>query len=133
MAANNSCVFMGNLTRDPEVRFVGNDKTAVANFDLAINSGYGDKKKTHFLSFVAWGKTAEFVQNNFGKGKGMLVSAEATVESWKSEKDGVEQARSKVVFRANDVTFTGGGKKKDEESSAEESVGENTDDNSVPF
>ena len=55
----NKVILMGRLTRDPELRYTGSG-TAVANFSLAVESGYGDSKKTDFINCVAWSKTAEF-------------------------------------------------------------------------
>ena len=55
----NKVILMGRLTRDPELRYTGSE-TAVANFSLAVENGYGDGKKTDFINCVAWSKTAEF-------------------------------------------------------------------------
>lgn len=95
MAANtNIVVLRGRLTRDPEVRHVG-DKTVVA-LSLAVN-GYGDK--VSFFDVEAWGKTAKIIQSYTSKGK--LVTLRGRLEQQRWEKDG--QKRSKVIVVADGV------------------------------
>lgn len=77
----NKVILMGRLTRDPELRYTGSG-TAVANFNLAVESGYGDSKKTDFINCVAWSKTAEFASKYFTKGAMTIVAGRLTTRSW---------------------------------------------------
>lgn len=86
--------FVGNLTRDPELRQTGSG-TAVANFDLAINSKVGDDEQTDYFSFVAWRKTAEFCQKYLRKGMKVTVSAQPKRASTRTKR---QQAQSRGVL-----------------------------------
>lgn len=79
----NSCVFMGRLTSDPEIRHT-NSGTPVTSFTIACDRDYtrqGEDRQTDFIDVTAWGKTAEFACNYFRKG--MLVAVEGRLESSK--------------------------------------------------
>lgn len=91
--------FVGNLTRDPELRQTGSG-TAVANFDLAINSKVGDDEQTDYFSFVAWRKTAEFCQKYLRKGMKVTVSAQPKTREYE-DKNG--NKRKVVEFWVNDI------------------------------
>ena len=73
----NKCILMGNLTRDPEIRYSqGENATAVARFSIAVNRRFArqDEDDTDFFNCVAFGKQAEFVEKYFHKGSRMLLS-----------------------------------------------------------
>lgn len=91
--------FVGNLTRDPEVRQTGSGAT-VANFDLAINSKVGEDEQTDYFSFVAWRKTAEFCQKYLRKGMRVTVSAQPKTREYE-DKNG--NKRKVVEFWVNDI------------------------------
>lgn len=79
----NSCVFMGRLTSDPELRHT-NSGTPVTSVTIACDRDYtrqGEDRQTDFIDVTAWGKTAEFACNYFRKG--MLVAVEGRLESGK--------------------------------------------------
>lgn len=95
----NKCIFLGNLTRDPERH------GAVVRFSLAVQDEF-KKDTVHFLEFKAFKQTAEFVEKYFTKGKPMIVDCNAVHETW--EQDG--QKRSKVVFYVNRSSFVPGTK-----------------------
>ena len=71
----------GRLSKDPELRYTQKG-TAVTEFQIAVDSGYGDNKKTNWISIVAWGKVAEFVCENAAKGTGLLVNGEIETGSY---------------------------------------------------
>ncbi len=82
--------FIGNLTRDTELRYTGNG-TAVATFDLAVdkqwqNSDGEKQEKTNYFRIKAWGKQAE----NAGKylGKGSQIHVAGSIENTKFERGG---------------------------------------------
>lgn len=65
----NSVNLIGNLTRDPEVRYTtGNEPLAVCRFSIAVNDGYGNKQKTSYPNIVCFGKTAENCEKYTHKG-----------------------------------------------------------------
>lgn len=73
----NKCILMGNLTRDPEIRYSqGENATAVARFSIAVNRRFARQGEddTDFFNCVAFGKQAEFVEKYFRKGSRMLLS-----------------------------------------------------------
>jgi single-strand DNA-binding protein len=116
----------GNLTRDVELRYVGNDNTAVLDMGVAVSNGYGDKEEVAFLDVTVWGKVAENCAKYLHKGSKIYLEARPKTDSW--EKDG--QKRSKVVFTADTIRFLDGVKKDD--TVAAEVAAEDTTVASVP-
>ena len=100
MASYNKVILMGNLTRDPEVKFLPNG-TAVANFGLAMNESYTDQQTGErkdipcFVDIEAWGRQAEIVGEHFSKGKPILIEGSLRYDSWEAE-DGTKRNRLKV-------------------------------------
>jgi len=115
MAASMNRVFlMGNLTRDPELRYVPSG-TAVASFDIAVNRVYtsqsGDKKEeTSFVRIIVWARRAEVCAEYLTKGSPVLVEGRLRSRSWET-KDG--QKRSTIEVIAQNVQFLRGAQKKD--------------------
>lgn len=64
-------VVVGRLTRDPETKNFG--ESSVTRFSVAVDEGYGEKKKTHFYNCSAWNKLGENVQKYTKKGSTVLV------------------------------------------------------------
>lgn len=100
----NQITLAGHITRDPEMKFVGDKQTALATFGLAVNTGFGANKKPCFIDVKAWGKQAELIAQHFSKGSAIIVGGELQQETW--EKDG--QKRSKHVINLKDFGFIGG-------------------------
>lgn len=72
----NKVILMGNLTRDPEIRYTQGEKTmAIARFSLAINRRFSRDGETNvdFFNCTAFGKQAEFVEKYFRQGSRMLL------------------------------------------------------------
>lgn len=108
MAAQlNEVRLIGNLTRDPELRYVPSG-TAVASFSIAVNKTYvsnGEKKEeVSFIKVNAWGKVAEMVGEYLTKGRAVLVSGSLKQERWETE-DGKQ--RDKTLVNAVSVQFLG--------------------------
>ena len=80
----NNFTGFGRLTADPEFKPVGD--TSVANFTLATDTGYGERKATLFTKCAAWGKQAELIRDSFKKGNRILITGEMQPNNW--EKDG---------------------------------------------
>lgn len=125
MSNYNKVILMGNLTRDPEVRFT-RDGAPVASFTLAINNRYRQdaesKDDVSFIDIVAFGKQADLVKNYLEKGAPVLIEGRLQQRRWEQE----GQKRSKVEVVAQGVTFIGsarrggtsvGGSTSEEESS----------------
>lgn len=98
---NITCL-VGRLTKDPEVRYTtSNEPIAVARFSIAIDDGYGDKKRTDFPSIVVFGKQAENCEKYLGKGS--RVGIVGKIQTGSYEKDGRKIYTTDVV--ANRVEF----------------------------
>ncbi len=109
MANLNKVFLIGNLTRDPELRYIPSG-TAVANFGLATNRVYtaqdGERKEeVCFVEIVTWAKTAENCANYLSKGSPIFVEGRLQYDSWETE-DGQKRSRLRVV--ADRVQFLGG-------------------------
>ena len=92
----NKFIAIGRLGKEPEVRTTPGGKT-VANFSLATDSGYGDKKVTQWHRVVAWEKTAELAQKFLHKGSRIFLEGE--VQYGKYEKDGQTHYTTDIVAR----------------------------------
>ena len=72
----NKCYFTGRTTKDIELRYTQDNKP-VAKFSFAVESGYGDNKKTNFFNISAFGKTAETLEKYAQKGTKLLLECQA--------------------------------------------------------
>jgi single-strand DNA-binding protein len=108
--AVNRVLLGGNLTRDPQVRFLANEQ-AVANFGLAINRRFKGsdgqmKDEVTFIDIEAWGRTAELVGQYLTKGRACFVEGRLKLDNW-DDKDGQKRSKLKVV--ADSVQFLDSG------------------------
>ncbi len=108
MASLNKVILIGNLGRDPEVRYTQGG-TAVANFTLATNDVWTDKagarqEKTEWHRIVVWGKTAEIVREHLGKGKQVYVEGSLQTRQW-DDREG--NKRTTTEIKANRVLMLG--------------------------
>src|SRR5271168_4060596 len=110
MAASlNKVLLMGNLTRDPEVKYTPKG-TAVGDLAIAINDSYkaqdGTIKETvTYVDVEVWGRQAETCKQYLTKGRPVFVEGQLKLDTW--EQDG--QKKSKLRVRADRVQFLGGG------------------------
>jgi single-strand DNA-binding protein len=110
MAANlNKVLLIGNLTRDPELRYVPSG-TAVATFTLAVNRVYkaqdGEKKEeTSFIRIVVWGRRAEVCGEYLSKGSPVFVEGRLQSRNWEAQ-DGQKRSTTEVI--ADNVQFLRG-------------------------
>lgn len=112
----NKVTLMGRLTKDPELRYGGANNTAIVFYTLAVERRFvkdGEERQADFISCKAFGKTAEFINNYFSKGKQMAVSGRIQTGSY--EKEGQKIYTTEVI--AEDVYFTGSKKDSDESTS----------------
>jgi single-strand DNA-binding protein len=108
MASFNSVTLMGNLTRDPDLRYTSGG-SPVCSFGLAINHKYtsnGEKKEeVTFVDITVWGRVAENCNEYLSKGSSVILGGRLQLDSWQTD-DG--QKRSKLRVVANIVQFLGG-------------------------
>ena len=117
MANFNRVILMGNLTRDPELRYTPAG-SPVCNFDLAVNRSYttqaGERRdEVCYITIVAWGKQAETCAEFLSKGRTTLVEGRLSQRSWETPEG---QKRSKHEVVADRVQFVGGRKGPEEET-----------------
>ncbi len=109
MASLNRVFLMGNLTRDPELRYTPKG-TAVAKFGLAMNRVYktdaGEEKEVVcFVDVEAWGRQAETCSQYLAKGSQAFVEGELQLDQWQDKTSG--EKRSKLLVHAMRVQFLG--------------------------
>lgn len=118
MANLNKVFLIGNLTRDPELRYTPQG-TAVVNISLAINrkwkSGEEMKEEVAFVPVVIWDKKAEVVNQYCHKGSPLMVEGRLQTRSW--EKDGQKQYKTEVC--AENIQLLGGKKEETQEPTQE--------------
>jgi single-strand DNA-binding protein len=109
MASFNKVLLMGNLTRDPELRFTSSG-SALAKFGLAVNRKYkaGEewKEEVCFVDITVWGKQAENCAEYLSKGRPVFIDGRLQFSTWETD-DG--QKRNKLEVVANSVQFLGQG------------------------
>jgi single-strand DNA-binding protein len=97
----NKVMLMGNLTRDPELRYTPNNQ-AVANIGMAINRTWFNKQtnekqeETTFVDCEAWGRTAEVINQYLKKGRPIYIEGRLKLDQWQ-DKDGGNRSKLKVV------------------------------------
>ncbi len=98
----NRVMLMGNLTRDPELRYTPNN-TAVANIGLAINRRWRNQQtnewqeETTFIDCEAWGRTAETISQYLKKGRPLYVEGRLRLDTWQDKESGQNRSKLKVV------------------------------------
>jgi single-strand DNA-binding protein len=128
---------MGNLTRDPEVRYTPNG-SAVANFAIAVNRKYKQgeetKEEVSYIDIVVFGKQAENCGQYLNKGDAALIEGRLQQRRWDDKDTGAK--RSKVEVAAQSVTFmpkrqsSGGGSGQGHSEQAPEAP---VDEGDIPF
>jgi single-strand DNA-binding protein len=146
MANYNRSLLMGNLTRDPELRYIPNG-SAVSNLRLAVNRTYKNqageqKEEVTYVNVVVWGKQAENCAEYLSKGSSVFVEGRLQSRQWETD-DG--QKRSVLEVVADRVQFLDRKKSsgKDPESDGQAAggrsqepsmpVGHSAGDEDIPF
>ena len=101
MPSLNKVFLMGNLTRDPELRYTPGG-SAVAEFGLAVNrrytTGNGEQKdETTFVDIVVWGKQAETCQRYLQRGAGVFIEGRLLFDQWTEKESQKKRSRLRVV------------------------------------
>lgn len=116
MASYNRVILLGNLTRDPELKFLPNG-SSVANFGLAVSDRYTDrqsgeqKESVCFVDVAAWGRQAEIVNEYLSKGSPVFLEGSLKFDSWEAD-DGTK--RNKLSVTAFRIQLIGGRRDGDE-------------------
>ena len=134
----NKVIFCGRTTKDIEMRYSqGENSMAIGRFSIAIDSGYGDKKKTSFFNCTIFGKQAEAFERYVPKGTKVLLECEATQNQY-TDKNGNKV--NSVDFIVKSFEFC---ESKSQSNSQQQttqsndnlfmSIPDNLDDSSLPF
>ena len=130
MASFNKVMLMGNLPRDPELRFTANG-SAVASFGLAVNRKFkhGDEWKDDvcFVDITVWGKQGENCAEYLSKGRPAFVEGYLKFSTWESE----GQKKNKLEVVANTVQFLGS--RSDSQGDSSTGQAPMSDEDDVPF
>ena len=127
MASFNKVILLGNLTRDPEVRYTPKG-TAVTELGMAVNRVYtaenGEKREeTTFVDVTLWGRTAEIAGEYLKKGRPVFIEGRLQLDTWDDKQSGQKRSKLKVVGEGLQLIGSrpggggGGGGGGDEESS----------------
>jgi len=97
----NKCTFIGNLGKDPEIRFT-NDGKAIANLSIACGERYKDKngeqqEKTEWVNITAFGKLAEIIQSYVKKGSKIYIEGKMRTRKW-TDKEGNDKYTTEIVL-----------------------------------
>ena len=112
MANFNKVFLMGNLTRDPELKYLPNN-TAVCEMGMAVNRRWRDKdgnsqEETCFVDLTAFGRHAETLNQYMSRGRPLMVEGRLKFESWTAQ-DGGKRSKLRVVVENFQFLGTGGG------------------------
>lgn len=101
MASYNKVMIIGNLTRDPEIKYTPKG-TAIADIGLAVNRNYttdsGEKREeVTFIDVTLWGRVAEIVGEYCKKGRPLFVEGRLQLDTWDDKATGQKRSKLKVV------------------------------------
>lgn len=104
MRGYNKVILIGNLTRDPELRYTPKG-TAVAKIGLAVGRVWRDesgaqKEETTFVDIDAWGKQAETISQYLKKGRPILVEGRLKLDQWDDKQTNQKRSKLGVVLEA---------------------------------
>jgi single-strand DNA-binding protein len=133
MASFNRVILLGNLTRDPELRYVGNG-TAVSDIGLAVNDRVkrNDQwvEEATFVDVTLWGRTAEVANEYLSKGSSVLIEGRLKLDTW--EKDGQKRSKLHVVGERMQMVGSKGGGSGGSRSSSSSSTSSSQSDSFDP-
>jgi single-strand DNA-binding protein len=101
MASFNKVILLGNLTRDPEIRYTPKG-SAVADIALAVNRNYtldtGEKREeVTYVDVVLWARLAEIAGEYLKKGRPVLIEGRLQMDSWDDKQSGQKRTKIRVV------------------------------------
>ena len=113
MANLNKVMLIGNLTRDPELRYTPKG-TAVAEIGMAVNrvrtNDQGQRQEdTTFVDVTLWGRQAELAQQYLSKGRPVYIEGRLQMDTWEDKNSGQKRSKLKVVGENMQFIGSGGG------------------------
>jgi single-strand DNA-binding protein len=134
MASLNSIILIGNLTRDPELRYTQSG-SAKAQFAVAVNRYWKDREgnrqeETTFVPIVVWGAQAENCANYLKKGRPVAVEGRLSIRSYTTE-EGEQRKVTEVV--ANNVQFLGSPQGSYDDGGDNGNTSQTSGEDEVPF
>lgn len=104
MASFNQIILLGNLTRDPELRFLPNNNPVV-EFGIACNEKWKDKsgqqrEEAMFIDVAAFGKPAEIINQYCHKGDLLFIQGRLKLDSWEDKNGGGKRSKHRVVVES---------------------------------
>lgn len=115
MASLNKVMLIGNVTRDPEIKYTPKG-SAVADLGLAINRSYtnqgGEKvEEVTYVDVELWGRLAEIAGEYAKKGRPVFIEGRLRIDSWEDKQSGQKRSKLKVVGEGLQLlgSRTGGG------------------------
>mgnify|MGYP006093785163 CR=1 FL=1 len=133
MAGVNKVILLGNLGKDPEVRYLDNG-VAVANFSLATTENYKNKEgqrvsQTEWHNIVLWRGLAEVAEKYLKKGASVYIEGKIKTSKWE-DKDGKTRYNTEIL--ADNMTMLGGRQSQDDSPSLSSSSSNDKSDD-LPF
>lgn len=125
MASFNKAVLVGNLTRDPELKDVGQSR--VCKFGLATNRKFKDINEVMFIDIECWDNIADLCSKYLKKGRCILVEGDLRQDNWVDKATGAN--RSKHFIYAKTIQFLDSGDK----GESNEPVSTESYDGGLPF
>jgi single-strand DNA-binding protein len=113
MASYNKVFLLGNLTRDPEVRYTPKG-SAVADLGIAVNRQYtldtGEKREeVTFVDVTFWGRTAEVAGEYLKKGRSVFIEGRLQLDTWDDKQSGQKRSKLKVIGEMMQMLGSRGG------------------------
>ena len=115
----NKVFLTGRVTREWEIRATSNG-TTIARNSIAVDSGYGDNKRTDFINLTAFGKTAETLEKYGFKGQKMLI--EGRIQTGSYEKDGVKRSTTDIIIDRSEFLSFKDNNASDKETGSQEAI-----------
>ncbi|MBN2383148.1 single-stranded DNA-binding protein [bacterium] len=113
MASFNRVTLVGNLVRDPELKYIPSG-TPICTFSIAVNRKYKQgeewKESTCFIDIETWGRQAETAGEYLKKGRMVLIDGRIEQDRWETQ-DGSKRSKHKIV--ANQIVFLSSGRDQD--------------------
>jgi len=128
----NRMILGARLTRDPDLRY-SQGGTAFCNIGLAETEKYKDQEDTLFIDAVAFGKTAELIDEHFRKGDPIMIEGKLSLDQWE---DNEGTRRSKIKLKIDQFKFVGNKGDREQRPAANRSShddGPPVDDDDIPF
>ncbi|MGE5209409.1 MAG: single-stranded DNA-binding protein [Alphaproteobacteria bacterium] len=145
MANLNKVLLLGNVTRDPEVRYTPKG-SAVCDLGVAVNRAYttdtGEKREeVTFVDVTLWGRTAEVASEYLKKGRPVFIEGRLQMDSWDDKQTGQKRTRLRVVAenmqllggRPPGGTTDTGGERRQTTAPPKSSAASEPDEDEIPF